>query len=247
MPSLGPLVALTGGWASSLYTFTVQRAGLGDAPVTTSVLKMYTPNVRGGEHATREWRALTYLRAMGYPVPRVVLFEPDARHLGCPFIVMDYIPGASFWHVFEAADPVTQAQLTQSFVTPLVTLHALDPKLLEPAATLTHPDQYVEQELEQLRRDAAGSPHAILVEIVQWLEQRKMAVPCERPAILHRDYHPWNVVVDAADHLRVVDWDWQVGDARFDLAWTCMLMQRSGFHTFSGSSGLSVGELVGVA
>jgi len=230
--SRGPFVALRGGWASSLYTFTVQRAGVGDASATTLVLKMYAPTTRGLEHATRERHALTRLRDVGYPVPRVVLSEPDARHLERPFITMNYIPGASFWRVFEAADPVTQDQLTRSFVTPLVRLHALDPKLLEPAATLIHPHQYIEQELEQLRRNTAVAPHTMLAEVVRWLDQRGMAVPCEQPVILHRDYHPWNVVVGAGDQLWVLDWDWRIGDAR-DLAWTCTLMQRSGFHRFS--------------
>lgn len=232
--SLGPLVVLTGGWASSLYTFTLQRAGLGDAPATTLVLKMYAPNARGREHATREWRALTHLRVMNYAVPRVILFEPDARHLGQPFIVMNYIPGTSFWHVFEAADPVTQARLTQLFVARLVALHALEPHLLEPVTPL-QPHSYIERELERLRRDSANSPHARLSEIVQWLERRKQAVPCERPAILHRDYHPWNVLIDTAEHLWVIDWNWQIGDARFDLAWTCTLLQRSGFHAFGSA------------
>lgn len=233
--SLGQLLVLTGGFASSLYTFTLQRADLGKTPATTFVLKMYSPDARGREHATREWRALTQLRVVKYDVPRAILCEPDARHLGQPFIVMDYIPGASFWQVYMAADSVTQARLTQSFVAQLVALHDLDPQLLEPAAALVHPSRYVEQELEQLRQDSANSPHAMLAEIVQWLEHGKQAALCERPAILHRDYHPWNVVVDAAEHLWVVDWDWQIGDARFDLAWTCMLLERSDFHAFSSA------------
>lgn len=78
-----------------------------------------------------------------------------------------------------------------------------------------------------------------LVGVVQWLEQRKEAAWCERPVILHRDYHPWNVLVDGVEgvdgctRLWVLDWDWQVGDPRFDLAWTCTLMQRSGGDAFA--------------
>ena len=233
--SLGPLVVLTGGRASRLYAFTFEQAGSDDASDAAMVLKFYAPDAGGREHATREWRALTQLRLTGLSVPDVVIFEPDARHLGHPFIVMNRIPGTSFWDMFNAADPRAQDQLTRSFATQLAALHALDPRLLEPAAVLTDPYSYIEQELEQLRRDAARSPHAMLAEIVQWLERRKKAVPCERPVVLHRDYHPWNVLVDGAEHLWVIDWDWRIGDARFDLAWTCMLMRRSSFHTFSSA------------
>lgn len=232
---IGLPVALTGGWASRLYTFTLQQNEFADALAATLVLKMYEPNARGCEHATREWRALTHLRAANYPVPSIVIFEPDARHLGHPFIVMDHIAGDSLWHSFEVADPATRVRLTQSFVAELVALHAVDPLLLEPAATSAGPYSYIGQELEQLRRDGADSPHVMSAEIVQWLEQRKQAVPCQRPAILHRDYHPWNVLVDTTENLWVIDWDWRIGDARFDLAWTCTLMQRSGFDAFSSA------------
>ena len=227
----GPLTALTGGWASSLYTF--QRGEPGDAPGSTSVLKMYAPDPQGREHATREWRALTGLHAVGYPVPRGVLLELDAHHLGQPFIMMDHVPGTSLWQVAEATDPTARARLTRSFVAMLVQLHALDPQLLEPALDLVHSYGYIDRELQRLRRDSTSSPHARIGEVVQWLEKRRDNVPCHRPVILHRDYHPWNVVVDPAEHLWVIDWDWHIGDARFDVAWTTTLMQRSGFQAFS--------------
>lgn len=233
--SLGSLVALGGGWASDLYTFTLQGARSGGVLATTSVLKMYAPDARGREHATREWRALTGLRAVGHPVPRAVLLELDARHLGHPFIVMDHVPGYSFWQAIEAADPVDRIRLTRSFVAQLVALHALDPHLLEPAADLTDPYSHIERELEKLRRDSASCPDVVPAQVIRWLERRRRDVPCERPVILHRDYHPWNVVVDEAERLWVVDWDWSIGDARFDLAWTCTLMRRSGLHTFSSA------------
>lgn len=235
MRLLGPLVVLRGGWASSLYTFTLQHAELDDVLPTTVVLKLYAPSVHGYEHALREWRALTHLHVVHYSAPNVVLFEPDVRHLGHPFMVMDHVPGTSFWHAFEDADSSTQARLTQLFVSRLVALHALDPHLLDPAAVLTHPHGYLEHELEQLRRDSANRPRPGPSDIVRWLEQRKEGVRCQRSVILHRDYHPWNVLVDAAERLWVIDWDWRIGDARFDLAWTCMLMQRSDCHAFSGA------------
>ncbi len=49
--SIGPLVALTGGWASSLYTFTLQSPDLDGADAVTLVLKTYATTARGQEHA----------------------------------------------------------------------------------------------------------------------------------------------------------------------------------------------------
>jgi aminoglycoside phosphotransferase (APT) family kinase protein len=224
-----------GGWASNLYTFTLRQADSVPDLATPLVLKMYEPNARGREQATREGRALTHLRGVNYSAPHAWFVEPDARHLGHPFIVMDYIAGRCLWHIFETADSITKSQLTQSFAAQLVALHALDPHLLEPAAGPTNMYGYIEQELEQIRRDSANSPQVVLTGVLRWLEQRKHAVPCQRPVILHRDYHPWNVLVDAAERPWVIDWDWRIGDARFDLAWTCTLMRRSGYLDFGSA------------
>ena len=232
MPPPGPLTELKGGWASSLYTFTQSAATTGQAD-TMSVLKLYASTGPGREHAEREWHALTQLRAADYPVPRGILLEPDADPLGSPFVVMDHVPGPSLWHVYEAADAGRQATLTRGFVEQLLALQALDPRILQPTLAPADPYGYLDHELALLRCDSESSPHARLPEVLQWLEQQKGTVPCERPVILHRDYHPWNVLVDAEEHLWVIDWDWQVGDPRFDLAWTCTLMERSGFHSFS--------------
>lgn len=36
--------------------------------------------------------------------------------------------------------------------------------------------------------------------------------------------------------MRVLDGGWQVGDARFDVAWTCTLLERSGYDAPSSAS-----------
>jgi len=102
-----------------------------------------------------------------------------------------------------------------------------------PEFTLAQPYVIIDHRLDHLRRDSQHSPYRTLTEVVQWLEQRKQTVPCDRPAILHRDYHPWNVLIDATERAWVIDWDWQIGDACFALTWTLVLMRRSGFDSFS--------------
>ncbi|MFT4166953.1 MAG: phosphotransferase [Microlunatus sp.] len=128
--SVGPLKELKGGWANSLYAFTLQQGGSNGQLPRDLVIKMYSPDARGLEHADREWRALTQLGATGYPVPRIECYELGGRSLGRPFIVMDSIPGIAFWDVFEAADPAGQTRLTQKFVAPLVALHEVEPRVL---------------------------------------------------------------------------------------------------------------------
>ncbi|WP_328291338.1 phosphotransferase family protein [Kineococcus sp. NBC_00420] len=231
--SPGLLQEVSGGWASSLYTFDLHRNEESTAPTVRLVLKTYAPDEDGRAHAVREWQALQRLRAVDYPVPRAVLLEPDADHLGRPFVVMEHVAGVTLWQAHEAADPGTQAQLVSAFTAALRALHALDPRLLEPADTDQGEFDYVEREVAELHRDSAGVVRVGLSNVLGWLRERRHLVPCLRPVILHRDYHPWNVLVDSSGRPWVLDWDWRIGDPRFDLAWTCTLMQRSGFDAFA--------------
>jgi aminoglycoside phosphotransferase (APT) family kinase protein len=44
----------------------------------------------------------------------------------------------------------------------------------------------------------------------------------------HRNYTLSNVIVGPSGAMSVVDWGWQIGDARFDLAWTLLDLERAG-------------------
>ncbi|WP_328291355.1 phosphotransferase family protein [Kineococcus sp. NBC_00420] len=231
--SPGPLQGVSGGWASSLYTFDLRRGEHSATPAVRLVLKTYAPDDDGRVHAAREWRALEQLRTVDYPVPRGVLLEFDTAHLGRPFVVMEHVAGVTLWQAHEAADPSTQAQLVSAFATQLAALHALDPRLLEPTATDQGAYDHIDRELTQLHHDSDSLPRAGLSDVLRWLHDRRHLVPCRRSVVLHRDYHPWNVLVDGSGRPTVLDWDWRIGDPRFDLAWTSTLMQRSGFDAFA--------------
>ena len=230
---IGPLMPQTGGWASTVYTFSLRCDKSKRSSEQVFVLKTYAPTTSGRRKALREWQALVALRAADYPVPRVIVVEQNDRYLGYPFVVMERVPGRPLWHIYEHAEWSTQATLTALFVKQLVALHALAPSVLEAATTHAQPYAFVEHELTQIRRLIQELPYPTLVGVAQWLELRKHTVPCDHPAILHRDYHPWNVLVETTEHCTVIDWDWQIGDFRFDLAWTLTLMRRSGYDAFS--------------
>ncbi|MEZ0493636.1 phosphotransferase family protein [Kineococcus sp. TBRC 1896] len=244
--SPGPLQEVSGGWASSLYTVDLHPNEVSAAPAVRLVLKTYTPDEDGRAHAAREWTALEQLRAVDHPVPRAVLLETDLDHLGRPFVLMEHVAGLALWQAHEAADPSTQAQLVSAFTAALTALHALDPRLLEPTATDQGEYDHVERELAQLHRDSAGVAWAGLSDVLGWLHERRHLVPCPRPVVLHRDYHPWNVLVDGSGRLWVLDWDWRIGDPRFDLAWTCTLMQRSGFDAFAQAVRREYASITGI-
>ena len=63
-----------------------------------------------------------------------------------------------------------------------------------------------------------------LLPVLTWLRERRDQVLCQRPAIVHWDFHPQNILLRADDTPVVIDWTQiRLSDARFDLAWTLML------------------------
>jgi len=73
-------------------------------------------------------------------------------------------------------------------------------------------------ELSQFPDLAAFSP------VLDWLDERREQVPCRRPAPIHWDFHPGNVILKPDGAAVVIDWTQiQVSDPRFDLGWTLLL------------------------
>ena len=88
--------------------------------------------------------------------------------------------------------------------------------------------------------------------IVAWLDERREAVPCRQPALVHGDFHPNNILLREDGAAVVIDWaGLQVADARFDLAWTLVLayayesatMRDQVLYTYEQVSGQEVEQL----
>jgi len=208
---------LTSGWANNIYAFDlIDPAGQNDA----LVLKQFSI----AEKAGKEARALKALAQANYPVPRVLLAQDD-------LIVMERFAGSPLWTHYEQASESQREALTTLFVHLLLDLQALDVRILIPGADTGGLSEAIpEEEIGRLRQDSRPefSP------VIDWLDAHR--VRCSRPVISHRDYHPWNVLLDAGGRAVVLDWDWEIADPRFDLAWMLTLMQRSGFGDFSAAA-----------
>ena len=208
---------LTSGWANNIDAFDlIDSSGRAEA----LVWKHFSVAAK----ADKEARALAALNNAAYPVPRVLLATGDS-------IIMERFDGSPLWTHYEAANPVQRDDLTTLFVRLLLDLQALDVSIfVSEANTVRLSEAIPEAEIGRLREDDRPefSP------VIDWLEAHR--VRCPRPVISHRDYHPWNVLLDASGHAVVLDWDWEIADPRFDLAWMLTLMQRSGFADFSAAA-----------
>ncbi len=213
------LTPISDGWETIVYSFDAVWAGQPD-PV---ILRLY-PAADAVEKSTREFRGMRALKANGYPVPGVYYHETDAALLGKPFMIMERINGLPLGRV-RWEDPAREPEYFTRLVQLLVDLHRLP---TAPFAPLDpgDPADFLRNKLELGRAlivEQTGQRWAIPV--LDWLDARVDDLLPSPLGVLHGDFHPYNILVDRSDQLAVIDWgSIEVGDTRYDLAWTLLLM-----------------------
>ncbi len=218
---------LTQGWESVIYAFEL-AAGPGDGnPAQSLILRLY-PGSDASFKSKREFEGMQVLHQLGYPVPQVFYLERDHSPFGRPFVIMERIAGEMLWPVLDRAAPERAGALLSRFSELFVQLHALDWRAFAAPGEQTAAENsyhFVDQFLTMLRRAAQDYPALDgFAPLFQWLETRRASVPCSRPAPVHWDFHPNNVILSLDGRAVVIDWTQiQVSDPRFDLGWTLLL------------------------
>lgn len=211
---------------SSVYAFTLQYLR-DDQPESQSlILKTFQDDMYGKDRTLKERHALKNLHFRGYPVPRPLASETDADHIGMPFIIMEQVPGRLLGEVLKEAPPAQRPALITPFVQLLVDLHNMNLKALVDNLIVKDDYTLIKRELYNLKGLVDG--HDALTSVLGWLTARRDTVPCKRPSINHRDFHPWNVLVGDNGQQTVIDWGWQISDRRYDLAWLITKLHREG-------------------
>ena len=160
---------------------------------------------RAGEDAVarREERAMR-LAVPGVPIPMV-------RAAGVweerPALLIDWCAGRTLFDALRA-DPRRAWALAHTFGATQARLHAAAP----PAALQETGRSWIDW-----KGGGAGA-----------LGARLRAVASDRPSVLHLDYHPLNVMVDAGRVTGLIDWaNIHVGDRRADVARTLAILLLS--------------------
>ncbi len=224
------LVSISVGWESDVYAFDLEWGPAAARRRQALVLRIY-PGADACTKSGREFHGMQRLHAAGYPVPRVLALERDASPFGKPFVIMERVAGESLWpHLFRSAEP-RQSRLLDLFCALFVRLHRLDWRpfaVAEPPGHASYPDNpyaFVDGWLALVRATTARFSLADADVLLDWLAARRDRVPCRRPAPVHWDFHPANVLLAADGSATVIDWTQiELSDPRFDLAWTLVLV-----------------------
>ena len=221
------LVPISEGWESDMYAFTLESGPEGARQHEELVLRIY-PGADAHAKSAREWRGMGLLHEAGYPVPQVLILERGDSPFGRPFLIMERIRGRQMWPVWFRSSEEKQQELLTLFCRLFVRLHALEwqPFVQDPRSfDALDPYALLDRELEKTRPYAERFPIAGFLPVFDWLEERRGQVPCRRPAVIHWDYHPANILLREDGSAVVVDWTQvDVSDSRFDLAWTLLLV-----------------------
>jgi aminoglycoside phosphotransferase (APT) family kinase protein len=229
------LAHISYGWESDMYSFTVESGPAGAHQREDLILRIYSGDDAQAKSA-REYRGMGLLHRAGYPVPQVLVLEREDSPFGRPFVVMERIQGRQLWPVWFGSPGEKQKEFLTLFCALFVQLHSLEWRPFahvqhQPAGPHVAPhdmqDPYalVDRELGRMRPHLERFPVAGFLPNIEWLMERRDLVPCERPSVVHWDYHPANILLRDDGSAVVVDWTQvDVSDARFDLAWTLLLV-----------------------
>ena len=206
------LQPLSGGWVTDVYAFELHK---GDA-LQQLVVRVYAAGESALIRARNEYDVMTYLLGAGYPVPKVHRFEPDASHLGGPFLIMEQMPGVPLQSRLEEMP----GSLTL-FVRLLSDLHQVDWRPL--VGKGLHWQTPVEAEatfgLDLLSATIAQYGFTeVFHPVLTWLADRRGQIE-QQPAVIHGDFHPLNILMTDAGEAAVIDWgSAAVADYRIDVA-----------------------------
>ncbi|MHA1259402.1 MAG: phosphotransferase [Candidatus Heimdallarchaeaceae archaeon] len=225
------------GWETDLYQFTLCYYENSEKKAIPLILRIYFGD-SSEKKAEWEFFVLEKLFEVHYPVPKPYFQEPTGSIIGKPFIIIERILGEDQGEIFLKAlknDNKNEIyeKLLPVFCSLFFRLHNLDWRILcEGKKKLIGSDTFnpVDDRLKILEQEIARRKLRLLFPILNWLKDRKNQLSSTKVSIVHRDFHPHNIIINNQGKPFVIDWPaCGVGDFREDLGWTLLLI---GVYTF---------------
>jgi aminoglycoside phosphotransferase (APT) family kinase protein len=167
--------------------------------------------------------------AQGYPTPAVRLSGGPDAGLGRAFMVMDRAAGTPLLAGLDGVGTISKLphllrHIPAVLAKAMVDLHHLDPAPVRARLDVNgDTPATVRATLERIRTAARLYDRDDLVRAVDWLVAHPP--PPSPDVICHGDLHPFNLLVDDAGTVTVLDWSaGLIGPAAYDAAFTSLLL-----------------------
>ncbi|HEU4704103.1 MAG TPA: phosphotransferase family protein [Sphingomicrobium sp.] len=187
--------------------------------------KPFGPLLPSAHAVEREYRLLSALAPLGFPVPRPLALCEDPGVIGASFYVMELARGRSYADgALPEFDPATRGRMYRELVDTLADLHSIDPDAAE-LGDFGRPGNYFERQVARWTRQYRDSETEHLPEMERLIAFLPETVPEQsRSAIVHGDYRIDNVLFDGDGTLAaVLDWELAtLGDPVADFSYLAM-------------------------
>ena len=207
--------------------------------------KPFGPLLPSAHAVDREYRLLSALHPLGFPVPRPLAVCADPEVIGAIFYVMEMARGRSYPNgALPEFDPPTRRRVYEQLVDTLADLHVIDPQAAE-LGDFGKPGNYFERQVMRWTRQYRDSETDYLPEMERLISFLPETLPEQsRTSIVHGDYRIDNVMFDGDGTLTaVLDWELAtLGDPLADFSYLAMqwMMPADGG---AGLGGLDLGAL----
>ena len=193
----------------------------------------------------REYRLLTALHPLGFPVPQPLALCGDPDVIGSIFYVMELAKGRPYVNgALPEFDPSTRQSMYEQLIDTLAELHVIDPNAVG-LSDFGRPGNYFERQVARWTRQYRDSETDYLPEMERLIAFLPETLPEQaRTSIVHGDYRIDNVVYDGDGTLTaVLDWELAtLGDPVADFSYLAMqwVMPADGG---AGLAGLNLAQL----
>ena len=255
MPQISNLDCISTGWESDIYAFVLEQGAANKRERRELILRIYSGK-EAYHRSEREYRGMSQLHSVDFPVPQVLLLERENSPFGQPFVIMEKIDGVLLGTLINRLDDHDKKQESVTlFCNLMLRIHKLDWHLFVEDVSeyeTDNPFKFIERELNGRRLLCDRFPASGFLPVLEWLEQRHDLASCLSPSLVHMDFHLTNVLVRADGSPFVIDWgQLDVSDLRFDLAWTSLLLRmhngtelrNSILQTYERLAGLRVEQI----
>lgn len=217
---------ITSGWETEIISFDLEYS-FQDKQNNDHLIARVYPGNTGIHRAEFEFNLLNSLHSIGYPVPNALFVDVNPELFKRPFIIMQRIIGSILMDRMFSDSGLIDSKMADLFCTLFVRLHRLDWRKMEIV-----PEKYLHSDSQSLFRAHLDgqrehiSKHAVgfLSPIIDWLFANLHEIEFHPISLLHRDFHPMNILLNQNGDPFVIDWTAAtLGDPRIDMAWTLLL------------------------
>lgn len=236
----GPFELEKFAWGQSNPTYRI-RAASGDYVLRRKPFGQLLPSAHAVD---REYRLISALHPLGFPVPRPYSLCSDPEVIGAIFYVMELAKGRAYTNgALPEFEPADRRGMYEQLVDTLADLHNIDPNAAG-LGDFGKPGNYFERQVARWTRQYRDSQTDDLPEMERLIAYLPASLPEQsRTSIVHGDYRIDNVLFDHGKLTAVLDWELAtLGDPVADFSYLAMqwMMPADGS---AGLAGLDVTEL----